>query len=50
MRLSGPSLKTVCFQFQEQGSREAVRQRVLEVVNHVDKVVAPGMLTLDEKV
>lgn len=41
MRLPGPSLKTVCFQFRELGSREAVRQHVLEVVNHVDKVGCP---------
>lgn len=41
MRLPGPSLKTVCFQFRRLGSREAVRQRVLEVVNHVDKVGCP---------
>lgn len=41
MRLPGPSLKILCFQFQKLGSREAVRQRVLEVVNHVDKVGCP---------
>lgn len=34
----------LCHQFQKLGSREAVRRRVLEVVNHVDKV--PSVSTL----
>lgn len=34
----------LCYQFQQLGSIEAVRRRVLEVVNHVDKV--PSVSTL----
>lgn len=41
MRLPGLRLKVLYFQLQKLGSREAVRQRVLEVVNHVDKVGCP---------
>lgn len=32
------------FQFRKWGSREAVRRRVLEIVNHVDKVGAVSTL------
>lgn len=38
----------LCLQFQKLGSREAVRSRVLEVVNHVDKVLAGGFYPGDE--
>lgn len=41
MSLPGPRLKVLYPQFQKLGTREAVRQRVLEVVNHVDKVGCP---------
>lgn len=41
MGLPSPRLKVLYLQFQKLGSREAVRQRVLEVVNHVDKVGRP---------
>lgn len=50
MKLPAPRLKVLYFQFQKLGSREAVRQRVLEVVNHVDKVGCPRGADDEERV